>query len=144
MKRTEPIKVLIVDDSPLIRSMLTRVLAEEPAIQVVGGAKDPYEARELIITYRPDVIVLDIEMPRMDGLTFLAKLMEHYPVPVIMCSGVAPASSAAAMKAIELGAIDVVSKPTGGGNQALRQLRVDLAEKIQATATTKPTVPGDC
>ena len=74
--------------------MLSRVLAEEPDIEVVGGAKDPYAARELIITYRPDVIILDIEMPRMDGLTFLAKLMDHYPVPVIMCSGVAPSSSA--------------------------------------------------
>ena len=144
VKRTSPIKVLIVDDSPLIRSMLSRVLAEEPDIQVVGGAKDPYEARELIITYRPDVILLDIEMPRMDGLTFLTKLMAHYPVPVIMCSGAAPASSAVALKAIELGAIDVVSKPTGGGNQALRQLGADLAEKIRAAAIAKspPPIPA--
>lgn len=141
MKRTGPIKVLIVDDSPLIRSILSRVLAEEPDIQVVGGAKDPYEARELIITYRPDVIILDIEMPRMDGLTFLAKLMAHYPVPVIMCSGVAPASSAAALKAIELGAIDVVSKPTAGGNRALRRLGTDLAEKIQAAVLSMPSPP---
>jgi two-component system chemotaxis response regulator CheB len=141
VKRVGSIDVLIVDDSPLIRSMLSRVLAEEADIKVVGGAKDPYEARELIITYRPDVIILDIEMPRMDGLTFLAKLMAHYPVPVIMCSGVAPSSSAVALKAIELGAVDVVSKPTGGGNQALRRLGEDLAEKIRAAAISRPLPP---
>ena len=141
MKCTGPIKVLIVDDSPLIRSILSRVLAEEADMRVVGGAKDPYEARELIITYRPDVIILDIEMPRMDGLTFLAKLMAHYPVPVIMCSGVAPSSSAAALKAIELGAVDVVSKPTGGGSRALLRLGADLAEKVRAAAIARPSPP---
>ena len=115
MRRATPIKVLIVDDSPLVRSILTRVLSGEKDIAVVGGAKDPYEARELIIGFRPDVIILDIEMPRMDGLTFLRKLMAHYPVPVIMCSGVAPANSRAALQAIEDGAIDVVAKPSCQG-----------------------------
>jgi len=141
VRRSGPIKVLIVDDSALIRSMLSSVLAEESSIEVVGGAKDPFEARELIINYRPDVIILDIEMPRMDGLTFLSRLMAHYPVPVIMCSGVAPSSSAAALKAIELGAVDVVSKPIGGGNQALRQLGADLADKVRAAAMAKPAPP---
>lgn len=141
MKRSGPIKVLIVDDSAMIRSILSRVLAEEPEIEVVGGAKDPFEARELIINYRPDVIILDIEMPRMDGLTFLSRLMAHYPVPVIMCSGVAPSSSASALKAIELGAVDVVSKPTGGGRQALRDLGTELAEKVRAAAMAKPAPP---
>lgn len=134
------IKVLIVDDSPLVRALLTRVLAAEPDIRVIGGAKDPYEARELIIAYRPDVIILDIEMPRMDGLTFLAKLMDHYPVPVIMCSGVAPASSAAALRAIELGAVDVVCKPSQGGREAMRRLAEDLAEKVRAAAAARPRV----
>ena len=141
MRRTTPIKVLIVDDSPLVRSILTRVLSSEEDIAVVGGAKDPYEARELIIGFRPDVIILDIEMPRMDGLTFLKKLMAHYPVPVIMCSGVAPANSRAALQAIEDGAVDVVAKPSRGGSLALRRLGEELAEIIRAAAVAMPAPP---
>lgn len=141
MRRNGPIKVLIVDDSPLVRSILNRVLSESPDIRVVGGAKDPYEARDLIIQYRPDVIILDIEMPRMNGIIFLRKLMVHYPVPVIMCSGVAPASSRAALEAIEAGAIDVVCKPNTGGSKALRELAIDLAEKVRAAAISLPTGP---
>ena len=141
MRHAELIKVLIVDDSALIRSMLSRILAGEPDIDVVGGAKDPYEARELIIAHRPDVIILDVEMPRMDGLTFLGKLRVHYPVPVIMCSGVAPSSSETALTAIELGAIDVVSKPKSGGREALCKLGSDLAEKIRAAAMSMPPPP---
>lgn len=141
MKKTEPINVLIVDDSPLIRSILTSVLSKEQDIVVVGGAKDPYEARELIIEFRPDVIILDIEMPRMDGLTFLKKLVVHYPVPVIMCSGVAPANSHAALQAIEDGAVDVVAKPNHGGSDALRRLGEELAEKIRAAAVAMPVPP---
>jgi two-component system, chemotaxis family, protein-glutamate methylesterase/glutaminase len=141
VKRTGPIKVLIVDDSALVRSILTRVLAAAEDIQVVGGAKDPFEARELIIAYRPDVIILDIEMPRMDGITFLKKLMTHYPVPVIMCSGMAPANSRIAIEAIECGAVDVVAKPATGGSKALHQLGEDLAEKIRAAAVAMPGTP---
>lgn len=137
MKTAQVIKVLIVDDSPLVRSMFSSVLAQEEDIQVVGGAKDPFEARELIIQHKPDVILLDIEMPRMDGLTFLKKLMAQYPVPVIMCSGVAAANSQTALEAIACGAVDVVAKPTGGGSAALRQLGEDLAEKIRAAAIAR-------
>lgn len=133
--------MLIVDDSPLVRAILTRVLSSATDIQVVGGAKDPYEARDLIIQQRPDVIILDIEMPRMNGLVFLRKLMVHYPVPVIMCSGVAPASSRAAIEAIETGAVDVVCKPTAGGSSALRALAEDLVEKVRAAAMSLPTAP---
>ena len=141
MRKAGPIKVLIVDDSALVRSILTRVLSNERGIKVVGGGKDPYEARELIIAYRPDVIILDIEMPRMDGITFLKKLQVHYPVPVIMCSGVAPANSRLALEAIESGAVDVVAKPAAGGRNALARLGEDLAEKIRAAAIARPAPP---
>ena len=141
MKLSGPIKVLIVDDSPLVRSILTRVLGGHKDIEIVGGAKDPYEARELIINFRPDVIILDIEMPRMNGLTFLRKLMAHYPVPVIMCSGIARSSSAAALEAIEAGAVDVVAKPTVGGSKALAGLGEELAEKIRAAVIAMPARP---
>lgn len=141
MKRNGPTKVLIVDDSPLVRAVLTRVLSSAPDIEVVGGAANPFEARELIIQHRPDVIILDIEMPRMDGLTFLKKLMVHYPVPVIMCSGVAPTSSRAAIEAIESGAVDVVCKPSAGGSQALKALGEDLTEKVRAAALSRPAAP---
>ena len=142
MSVNKSINVLIVDDSPTVRAVLSRALSDEPDISVIGEAKDPYEARELIIEYRPDVIILDIEMPRMDGLTFLRKLQEHYPVPVIMCSGVASASSQAALKAIELGAIDFVAKPSTGGSRALRRLGEDLADKIRAAAIAMPARPS--
>jgi two-component system, chemotaxis family, protein-glutamate methylesterase/glutaminase len=140
-----PIKVMIVDDSPTVRAVLARALSDEADIIVIGEAKDPYEARELIIEFRPDVIILDIEMPRMDGLTFLRKLQAHYPVPVIMCSGVASGTSHAALKAIELGAIDFVAKPSAGGNEALKRLGEDLADKIRAAAIAmrnRPLVPA--
>ncbi len=139
--RTKPIKVLIVDDSPTVRAVLARALSNEADIRVIGEAKDPYEAREFIIKYRPDVIILDIEMPRMDGLTFLRKLQAHYPVPVIMCSGTASANSQAAFKAIELGAIDFVAKPAMGGSRALRHLGEELADKIRAAAIARPARP---
>ena len=142
--QTGPIKVLIVDDSPFMRSLLTKALSSEPGIQVVGAGKDPYEARDLIIQHRPEVILLDIEMPRMDGLTFLGKLMEHYPVPVIMVSGVAPTHGRVALEAIELGAIDVVAKPNSGGSAAMRQVGEELAEKIRAATVARrppPVIP---
>ncbi len=138
MIRTGPTEVLIVDDSALARAMLTSVLAREPDIHVVGAARDAFEARELIIQHRPDVIVLDVEMPRMNGLTFLKRLMAHYPVPVIMCSSITTDGSPAALEAIELGAVDVVAKPTAGGTQALRALGEDLADKIRAATVARP------
>lgn len=142
MRVTAPIKVLIVDDSAVVRSILSHVLSKEPDIKIVGGAKDPFEARELIIAFRPDVILLDIEMPRMDGLTFLKKLQEHYPVPVIMCSGAASTNSHAALKSIELGAVDFIAKPSGGGGEALRRLCEDLSEKIRVAAIAMPARPA--
>jgi len=140
-KQSGPIKVLLVDDSAMVRSMFQRVLSAHPDIVVVGGAKDPFEAREKIIAHRPNVIILDIEMPRMDGLTFLKKLRAHYPVPVIMCSSLTRENSRSALEAMSAGAVDVVAKPSGGGSEALRQLGAELAEKIHAAAIAMPTPP---
>lgn len=125
----------------MVRSILRQVLSGEAGIQVVGEAKDPYEARECILQHRPDVIILDIEMPRMDGITFLQRLMTHYPVPVIMCSGAAQANSEAALKALEIGAIDVVGKPARGGSAALRLLGEELSEKVRAAAIAIKRAP---
>ncbi|GMU21902.1 MAG: chemotaxis response regulator protein-glutamate methylesterase [Phycisphaerae bacterium] len=139
MQRIGPIKVLIVDDSALVRTMLTHALTRDPGIRVVAGAGDPFEARECIITHRPDVIILDMEMPRMDGLTFLRKLMAHYPVPVIVCSTITPANSRLAVEAMEAGAFDVVLKPSG--SKALQKIGEDLIEKIQAASQSMPPPP---
>ena len=141
MREIGPIKVLVVDDSPLVRSIFDRVLSSQEDIEVVGGAKDPFEARELIIAHRPNVIILDIEMPRMDGITFLEKLQEHYPVPVIMCSGITEAGGKLALRSLEIGAFDFVAKPTTGGTKAMRSLGEDLAEKVRAAAMAMPVRP---
>ncbi len=141
MREIGPIKVLVVDDSPLVRSIFERVLSAQQDIEVVGGAKDPFEARELIIAHRPNVIILDIEMPRMDGITFLEKLREHYPVPVIMCSGITEAGGKLALRSLEIGAFDFVAKPATGGSKAMKALGEELAEKVRAAAVAMPVPP---
>jgi two-component system, chemotaxis family, protein-glutamate methylesterase/glutaminase len=105
------LKVLIVDDSALMRQLLTSILASDPEIEVVGTAADPYDAREKIKSLNPDVLTLDIEMPRMDGLTFLQKLMRGHPMPVIMISSFTSSGASTTLRALSLGAIDYVSKP---------------------------------
>lgn len=105
------IRVLIVDDSAIVRKVLTEELSHIEDIEVVGSAVDPYAARDKIVKLQPDVVTLDIEMPRMDGLSFLAKLMKHFPIPVIIVSSLAPENSETALQALAMGALDVVSKP---------------------------------
>lgn len=126
------IKVLIVDDSAVIRNVLTRVLSAEDDLDVVGAAPDPFVARDLIVERKPDVVILDIEMPRMDGLTFLRKLMQYNPIPVIIVSSLTPAGSETALEALRLGAVDVLCKP--GAAYALGDMVADLAETIRAAA----------
>ncbi len=123
------IKVLIVDDSAIVRKVLTDSLSAESDIEVVGTAPDPYVARDKILSLHPDVLTLDIEMPRMDGVTFLKTLMQHHPMPVIVISSLGASSSRAAIDALEAGAIDVLAKP--GGPEPLRELRLSLASKIR-------------
>jgi two-component system chemotaxis response regulator CheB len=106
-----PVRVLIVDDSALVRRILARELGSAPGVEVVGVAADPYAARDRIVELAPDVLTLDLEMPRMDGLTFLRKLMLHKPMPVIVVSSLTPQGSSLALEALEAGAVDVLAKP---------------------------------
>lgn len=129
------IKVLVVDDSAVVRQVLSKELAKAPDIEVVGTAMDPYVARDKIIALRPDVLTLDLEMPRMDGLTFLGKLMTHYPLPVIVVSSLTPKGSQTAVRALELGAIDVVCKP--GSAYSVAELSEALIEKIRIASTAR-------
>jgi two-component system chemotaxis response regulator CheB len=127
--------VLIVDDSAIVRKLLAEALATEPDIEVVGTAPDPFVAREKILSLNPDVLTLDIEMPRMDGLTFLKKLMRFHPMPVIVISSVAQSSSRAAIEALQYGAVDVLGKP--GGPYSVGELKQDLPLKIRAAAQAR-------
>jgi len=126
------IRVLIVDDSAIVRKLLTEALAEEPDIEVVGTAPDPYIARDKVLSLSPDVLTLDIEMPRMDGLTFLKKLMLFHPMPVVIISSLAQASCAVGVEALRAGAVEVIAKP--GGNCSVGELKTSLAGKIRAAA----------
>ncbi len=133
----DKIKVLIVDDSSVVRNILSTELAKDPEIEIVGTATDPYIARDKIVYSNPDVLTLDIEMPRMDGLTFLEKLMEHHPMPVIILSSLAPAGCEIAIKAMELGAVDVMEKPALDVSYKLNEMIIMLVEKIKAAKATK-------
>ncbi|MBN2232192.1 MAG: chemotaxis response regulator protein-glutamate methylesterase [Deltaproteobacteria bacterium] len=126
------IKVLIVDDSAIVRQIFTRVLSREPDIEVVGTAPDPYVARDRIVALKPDVLTLDVEMPRMDGLTFLRKLMKYHPLPVIIVSSLTRQGSQIALEAVESGALEVLAKP--GESYTVGDMGQQLAEKIRAVA----------
>jgi len=140
MTGVRDIKVLIVDDSAIVRKILSEALAGEPDIEVVGTAPDPYVARDKILNLEPDVLTLDIEMPRMDGLTFLRKLMQYHPMPVIVISSLGQASCRAAMEALESGAVEVLAKP--GGPYSVGELRLVLANKIRAAAAARIRIPA--
>ncbi len=129
------IKVLIVDDSAIVRKLLSEALSDEQDIEVVGTAPDPFVARDKILALKPDVLTLDIEMPRMDGLTFLKKLMHYQPMPVVVISSLGQAGCQATMEALRLGAVDVLGKP--GGPYSVGELKVDLAAKIRAAAAAR-------
>jgi two-component system chemotaxis response regulator CheB len=129
------IRVLIVDDSAIVRKIFTQELSKYPDIEVVGTAPDPYIARDKIVALKPDVITLDIEMPRMDGLTFLKKLMKYYPIPTIVVSSLTPKNSAMALEALEAGAVEVLAKP--GGSYSVGDMSVQLVEKIRAAARAR-------
>ncbi len=129
------IRVLVVDDSALVRRILSDELAKAPDIEVVGTAIDPYVARDKILQLKPDVVTLDVEMPRMDGLTFLAKLMKHHPMPVVVVSSVTPKHSAAALRALQLGALEVIAKP--GSALSVPDIAQQLVRAIRAASMAK-------
>jgi two-component system chemotaxis response regulator CheB len=133
------IRVLIVDDSALARRAISEALARDPEIEIVGAASDAYVARDQILTLQPDVVTLDLEMPRMDGLTFLKILQEYYPVPVVVVSSLTPSGSAKALEALAAGALDVLAKPDGSGN--LGQLALRLAYHVKAAAHSRRDPP---
>ncbi len=135
------IKVLIVDDSAIVRQILTRELSKFRDIEIVGSAMDPYVARDKIVKLKPDVITLDLEMPRMDGLSFLAKLMKYYPMPVVVLSSLTPKNSETALKAMDMGAVEVLCKP--GSGDATQDLARNLVNAIRmaASAQINPKTP---
>jgi two-component system chemotaxis response regulator CheB len=132
------IRVLIVDDSAVVRKILSDELSKFSDIEVVGSAPDPYVARDRIVSLKPDVITLDLEMPRMDGLSFLARLMQHQPMPVVIVSSLTPTNSPTAIRALELGAVEVVSKP--GSQYSVPDVGRRLVHAIRAAAIAK--IPG--
>ena len=133
----KPIKVLIVDDSALVRKVLTQILGSVRGIQVVGSAQDPFAAREKIKALNPDVLTLDVEMPRMDGLTFLRNLMRLRPMPVVMVSSLTERGADVTLQALELGAVDFVTKPALDVSNTLETYRDELVEKIRVAANVR-------
>ncbi|MGA7237350.1 MAG: chemotaxis response regulator protein-glutamate methylesterase [Bryobacteraceae bacterium] len=129
------IRVLIVDDSAIVRRILSDALSSAGDIEVAGTAPDPYVARDKILALKPDVLTLDIEMPRMDGLTFLRKLMQFHPMPAVIISSLAQKNCSAALDAMAFGAVEVLAKP--GGPYSVGELRLTLADKIRAAALAK-------
>ncbi|MGD0487203.1 MAG: chemotaxis response regulator protein-glutamate methylesterase [Syntrophorhabdales bacterium] len=128
------IKVLIVDDSAVVRQAITDILSSDPAIEVVGSARDPYQAAERMKEIVPDVITLDVEMPRMDGITFLQKLMSQHPLPVVMCSSLTENGSETTFKALEYGAVDIIQKPKLGVKQFLEESKIIICDAVKAAS----------
>lgn len=131
---SEKIKVLIVDDSAVVRQALSMVFSSDPAIEVMGTAPDPYYAAQKIQKEVPDVITLDIEMPRMDGLTFLKKIMQQHPIPVVIISSLTASGTETAMKALELGAVEIITKPQLSSREFYEESRIRLCDVVKAAA----------
>jgi len=139
-------RVVVVDDSALVRGLLAEIINKQPDMECVGAASDPLVAREMIRNLNPDVITLDVEMPRMDGLDFLSKLMRLRPMPVVMVSTLTERGAEVTLRALELGAVDFVAKPKIGVADGLRQLAEDITDKVRTAARAHvrrlPPAPG--
>ncbi|MFW2331678.1 MAG: protein-glutamate methylesterase/protein-glutamine glutaminase [Nitrospinota bacterium] len=127
------IKVLIIDDSAIVCKVLNGILSEAEDIEVIGSASDPYEARAMIVDHKPDVITLDIEMPRMDGTSFLKILMKHYPIPTVMISSLTKEGAEITLQALELGAVDFLAKPVLS-KENIAEISLELIDKIYAAS----------
>ncbi len=130
-------RVLIVDDSALVRQVLHAILSRHPQLEVVGTANDPYDARERIKELNPDVLTLDVEMPRMDGLTFLGKLMKAHPMPAVMLSSLTAKGTTTALDALDLGAVDVIGKPAMNQAAGLEAMGAEIAETVYAASLAR-------
>jgi two-component system chemotaxis response regulator CheB len=137
MQDKRRIRVLIVDDSAVVRRTLSDILSADAAIEVIGTAADPFVAAERMRAEVPDVMLLDIEMPRMDGLTFLQKIMSQHPLPVIICSSLADDGAQSTLKALEYGAVDIVAKPRMGCKQFLEESAAALCQAVKAAAAVR-------
>jgi two-component system chemotaxis response regulator CheB len=131
------IRVLIVDDSAFVRQVLKEILETDPQIEVMGVASDPYAAVERIRQEVPDVITLDVEMPRMDGLTFLEKIMSQHPIPVVICSTLTEAGSGVAMAALQKGAVDIITKPKLGAKEFFEESRLRICDVVKSAACAR-------
>ena len=131
------IKVLVVDDSAVVRQTMTEILSSDSRIEVIGAAADPFIAADRLRDNVPDVITLDIEMPRMDGITFLQKLMSQHPIPVVICSGLAGKGTETALKALEYGAVEIIEKPRLGTKQFLEDSKVRICQAVKAAAEAR-------
>jgi len=131
------IRVLIVDDSAVVRQALTEILSAEPGIEVMGAASDPFVAADKMQHEIPDVITLDVEMPRMDGITFLQKIMSQHPLPVVICSSLTGSGSETTMKALDYGAVDIIEKPRLGTRQFLRESSVRICDAVRAASLAR-------
>jgi two-component system, chemotaxis family, protein-glutamate methylesterase/glutaminase len=140
INRKTPVRVLIVDDSAVMRQLLTSLLEADPEITVVGTAADPYIARDRIKAFNPDVITLDVEMPHMDGLTFLRKIMALRPMPVVMISTLTQSGAETTLEALEIGAVDFIAKPSHEQAERLVELAEELQQKVKAAAQVRVAV----
>src|SRR5579884_711705 len=131
------IRVLIVDDSAVVRQTRSEILPSDPGIEIMATAADPFIAADRIREEIPDVMILDVEMPRMDGITFLQKIMEQRPIPVIICSSLAEKGAATALRALEAGAVDIVTKPKLGTEEFLRESRETLTTAVRAASVAR-------
>ena len=132
------IRVLIVDDSSLVRQTLNDIISSDPQLEVMAMASDPFVAADRLRDEIPDVITLDVEMPRMDGITFLQKIMSQRPIPVVICSSLAEKGSETAMKALEYGAVEIIQKPRLGTKQFLEESRIRICDAVKAAAMARP------
>ena len=141
-KRSEKIGVLIVDDSAVVRATLQHILAAEHDIEVIGVAADPFIAANKIRERTPDVIMLDIEMPRMDGLTFMRKIMTQHPIPIVVCSALTTAGAEATMRAMELGAVEIVAKPQVGTKRFLEESSARITDAVRGASQARLDLLG--